>query len=94
MVGDGEIERLVTFWANQRRQEAQPVKFEEMAKAAPEGKKSTEDELLDAARQLALESKEISASYLQRKLGIGFPRAARIMDKLKEEGFGKEKESQ
>jgi len=91
MVGDGEIERLVTFWANQRRQEAQPVKFEEMARAAPEGKKSAEDELLDAARQLALESKDISASYLQRKLGIGFPRAARIMDKLKEEGFGKEK---
>jgi len=24
-------------------------------------------------------------------LQIGFPRAARIMDKLKEEGFGKEK---
>jgi len=91
MVGDGEIERLVTFWANQRHQEAQPVKFEEMAKAGPEGKKSAEDELLDAARKLALESKELSASYLQRKLGIGFPRAARIMDKLKEEGFGKEK---
>jgi len=92
MVGDGEIERLVTFWANQRRQEAQPVKFEEMARATPDGKKSAEDELLDAARQLALESKDISASYLQRKLQIGFPRAARIMDKLKEEGFGKEKE--
>jgi S-DNA-T family DNA segregation ATPase FtsK/SpoIIIE len=70
----------------------QPVKFEDMARAAPDGKKSAEDELLDAARQLALESKEISASYLQRKLGIGFPRAARIMDRLKEEGFGKERE--
>ncbi|MFA5400668.1 MAG: DNA translocase FtsK [Dehalococcoidia bacterium] len=92
MVGDGEIERLVTFWANQRRQEAQPVKFEEMARATPDGKKSAEDELLDAARKLALESKELSTSYLQRKLGIGFPRAARIMDRLKEEGFGKEKE--
>jgi S-DNA-T family DNA segregation ATPase FtsK/SpoIIIE len=47
--------------------------------------------LLDKARQLAIESKDISASYLQRKLQIGFPRAARLMDKLKEEGFGKEK---
>jgi S-DNA-T family DNA segregation ATPase FtsK/SpoIIIE len=91
MVGDTEIERLVNFWTAQRRQEIQSVRFEDMAQAGPEGKKPAEDELLDTARQLALESKEISASYLQRKLQIGFPRAARLMDKLKEEGFGKEK---
>ncbi len=91
MVGDPEIERLVTFWSAQRRQEAQPVRFEDMAQAGPEGKKPPDDELLDAARQLALESKDISASFLQRKLQIGFPRAARLMDKLKEEGYGKER---
>ncbi len=91
MVGDAEIERLVTFWAGQRRQEAQSVSFEDMAQAGADGKKPAEDELLDKARQLALESKDISASYLQRKLQIGFPRAARILDTLKEEGFGKGK---
>jgi S-DNA-T family DNA segregation ATPase FtsK/SpoIIIE len=91
MVGDAEIERLVTFWAGQRRQEAQSVRFEDMAQAGADGKKPAEDELLDKARQFAIESKDISASYLQRKLQIGFPRAARIMDTLKEEGFGKEK---
>jgi S-DNA-T family DNA segregation ATPase FtsK/SpoIIIE len=91
MVGDAEIERLVTFWAGQRRQEAQSVRFEDMAQAGADGKKPAEDELLDKARQLAIESKDISASYLQRKLQIGFPRAARIMDTLKEEGFGKER---
>lgn len=91
MVGDAEIERLVNFWNIQRRQEVPSVRFEDMAQAGPEGKKAADDELLDAARQLALESKEISASYLQRKLQIGFPRAARLMDKLKEEGFGKDK---
>ncbi len=91
MVGDPEIERLVTFWANQRRPETHVVNFEDMAQSTAEGKKQPEDEMLDKARQLALESKEVSASYLQRKLQIGFPRAARLMDKLKEEGFGKEK---
>jgi DNA segregation ATPase FtsK/SpoIIIE-like protein len=91
MVSDSEIERLVNFWGNQRRADTAAVKFEDMAQASLEGKKPAEDELLDKARQLALESKEISASYLQRKLQIGFPRAARLMDKLKEEGFGKEK---
>ncbi len=92
MVGDAEIERLVTFWAGQRRQEAQSVRFEDMAQAGADGKKPAEDELLDKARQLAIESKEISASFLQRKLQIGFPRASRLMDTLKEEGFGKGKE--
>jgi S-DNA-T family DNA segregation ATPase FtsK/SpoIIIE len=91
MVGDPEIERLVTFWSAQRRQEAQPVRFEDMAQSGLEGRKPMDDELLDAARQLALESKEMSASFLQRKLQIGFPRAARLMDKLKEEGWGKDK---
>ena len=91
MVSDPEIERLVTFWANQRRPESHAVDFEEMAQSTADGKKQPEDELLDKARQLALESKDVSASYLQRKLQIGFPRAARLMDKLKEEGFGKEK---
>jgi S-DNA-T family DNA segregation ATPase FtsK/SpoIIIE len=92
MVGDPEIERLVTFWAGQRRQEAQSVRFEDMAEAGADGKKPAEDELLDKARQLAIESKDISASYLQRKLQIGFPRASRLMDKLREEGFGKERD--
>ena len=91
MVGDPEIERLVNFWTVQRRSEPQAVKFEDMAQAAPDGKKAAEDDLLETARQLALESKDISASYLQRKLQIGFPRAARLMDRLKEEGFGKDK---
>ncbi len=90
MVGDAEIERLVTFWAGQRRQEAQSVRFEDMAQAGADGKKPAEDELLDKARQLAIESKDISASYLQRKLQIGFPRASRLLDTLKEEGFGKD----
>ncbi|MDD5702797.1 MAG: DNA translocase FtsK, partial [Dehalococcoidales bacterium] len=91
MVSDAEIERLVKFWSAQHRQEQQSVRFEDMAQATAEGKKQPEDELLDTARQLALESKDISASFLQRKLQIGFPRAARLMDKLKEEGFGKDK---
>jgi S-DNA-T family DNA segregation ATPase FtsK/SpoIIIE len=42
------------------------------------------------ARQLAREHKHISTSYLQRRLRIGYPRAARIMEQLEEEGFKRE----
>ena len=67
--------------------------FKQVLDAQVKRAREAEDELLDKARQLALESRDVSASYLQRKLQIGFPRAARIMDTLKEEGFGKEKDN-
>ena len=88
-VSDAEIERLVYFWGNQRRPEIAPVSFEDMTESALAAKE-TKDSMLDAARQLAEEHKDISSSFLQRRLRIGYPRAARIMEQLKEEGYGKE----
>jgi len=85
---DAEIDRLVNFWGNQPKPETAPVKFEDMAQPTT-SEKSADDSLLDAARQLAQEHKEISASFLQRRLRIGYPRAARLFDQLQEEGYGK-----
>jgi DNA segregation ATPase FtsK/SpoIIIE-like protein len=44
------------------------------------------DELYDDARTIAIESSKLSTSYLQRKLGVGYARAARLMDMLEENG--------
>jgi len=85
-VTDAEIERLVYFWGNQQSPEVMPVKFEEMSQPMFAGK-GAEDSLLDAARQLAQEYKDVSTSFLQRRLRIGYPRAARLMEKLEEEGY-------
>ncbi len=85
-VSDPEIERLVHFWSGQRKPGTFPVRFEEMKEVISK-EKSEEDSLLDAARQLALEHKNISTSFLQRRLRIGYPRAARLMEKLQEEGY-------
>ena len=52
-----------------------------------------EDSLMEAARQLAEEHTNISASFLQRRLHIGYPRAARIMEQLQEE-MGEEEEEE
>ena len=45
-----------------------------------------DDELLEKAWELATQYSRISTSLLQRRLRIGYPRAARIMDLLEAEG--------
>ena len=85
-VSDAETERLVYFWGSQQREEAAPLKVEEFIPSPAARGGFREDPLLEAARQLAQEHKHISTSYLQRKLRIGYPRAARLMEQLEEEG--------
>lgn len=50
------------------------------------GDAGDEDELYDEARAAVLEAKKASTSYLQRKLKVGYSRAARLMDMLEERG--------
>jgi len=92
-VSDAETERLVYFWGSQRREEAAQLKIEELVPSQAAARRGgfPEDPLLEAARQLAQEHKHISTSFLQRKLRIGYPRAARLMEQLEEEsGKGEE----
>lgn len=46
----------------------------------------SEDSLLENARQEVVRSQKASVSYLQRKLGVGYSRAAKLMDILEEQG--------
>lgn len=94
-ITDAEIERLVHFWSNQHRPDLTPVRFEEVGGAhVATAREAPEDPLLETARRLAQEHKYISTSFLQRRLHIGYPRAARLMEILEAEGLGKRKESQ
>lgn len=48
---------------------------------------SGEDDIMEQARELAdIYNGKVSTSLLQRRLGIGYPRAARLRDRLVEEG--------
>jgi len=87
LVSDAEVERLVYFWGSQKEEVTAP-KIEEFVPTTATGRREgiPEDPLLEAARQLLQEHKHISTSFLQRKMRIGYPRAARIMEQLEEEG--------
>lgn len=48
---------------------------------------SIDDELFEAAKEVIFQAKKASASLLQRRLRIGYARAARLLDILEEKGF-------
>ena len=87
LVSDPEIERLVYFWGNQRQIEVRPVDFDEMGDRTAGGRMAAPDPMLGEAMRLAEEHKHVSASFLQRRLRIGYPRAARLMEALVEAGL-------
>ena len=88
LVSDAEIERLVYFWGNQRQIEVSHVDFDEVTERPSSGRISAApDPLLEEAKHLAQEHKHISASFLQRRLRIGYPRAARLMEALEQAGL-------
>ena len=84
-VSDREIERVVQFWT-----QTGPL---EIDTAAPWGEieavdsDEKRDELLEEAIELLREQERASTSLLQRRLRIGYPRAARLMDQLEDEGI-------
>jgi S-DNA-T family DNA segregation ATPase FtsK/SpoIIIE len=49
-------------------------------------KMEDEDDLYEEAKQTVIEAGKASTSYLQRKLGVGYARAARLIDILEERG--------
>ncbi len=92
-VSDVELERLVYFWGSQHQEEAAgQLKVEELIPptVALRRDEYPKDSLLDAAKQLAKQYDHISTSFLQRKLHIGYPRAARLMEQFEEENEEKE----
>jgi S-DNA-T family DNA segregation ATPase FtsK/SpoIIIE len=86
-VSDPEVERLVYFWNNQNKDKKRPsLNIEDITVTTGKKEGEGDDAMLEEARKLAAEHESISTSFLQRRLRIGYPRAARIMEQLKAEG--------
>ena len=99
-VADEEIEDIVEFLKKQEEVEYDSDVMDEIERnavadkkgqaAASAGSNASEnsgDELLETAIETAIECDAISVSLLQRRLRIGYARAARIVDELDEMGL-------
>ncbi len=85
MVSDAEVDKVIQYWQTVHPTEAgAPPPWEEMMKE--DAGMADRDELVKKAIDMLQGEKHASASMLQRRLRIGYPRAARLMDELEEMG--------
>ncbi|MFH1509129.1 MAG: DNA translocase FtsK 4TM domain-containing protein [bacterium] len=95
LVSEGEVEKVTKFI----KQEGEPDYLEEVTEKhsarlinggstrSDDNDFSSEDELYDEAKKTVLQADKASASFLQRRLRVGYARAARLLDMLEEEGI-------
>ncbi|MFL7839787.1 MAG: DNA translocase FtsK [Candidatus Promineifilaceae bacterium] len=85
-ISDKELEQLVSYWQTMRP-DFEPGDPPWETLVAKYALLNETDTLLEAAIELAQKNDSISASYLQRRLRLGYPRAARLMEHLYEMGL-------
>ena len=92
-LSDDEIDKIVKYV---KRKAGKPEYINEiierqvvkgMGGVGLDGRKGDEDELLLEAKEIVVNMGKASASFLQRKLRIGYARAASILDQLEELGI-------
>ena len=91
-ISDREIAALVNSWKSTPWAHLPRIDLRPQESASGTGQDGgfagdARDELLDKAIELAQTYNKISTSLLQRRLRIGYPRAARLMDDLEEQGI-------
>ncbi|MGA9531151.1 MAG: DNA translocase FtsK [Anaerolineales bacterium] len=86
-VSDQEVERLISFWQSEVEEETigegEPPWEEHLARQEV---LDEHDDLIEDAIDVVKREGEASASLLQRRLRVGYPRAARLMDDLEDLG--------
>ncbi len=93
-VSEEEIKKVVDYLKKQDAHELDTINFDEQSSNSNDsifnamigGGDDADDELYEDAKMAVIEAGKASTSYLQRKLRVGYSRAARLMDLLEENG--------
>jgi len=92
-VSEAEVNRVVNYLKQSgEKPEYEQAVVEKQSKINGEGEidftdPEQGDELYDEAKEIILQAGKASTSYLQRRLKVGYARAARLMDLLEEAGI-------
>jgi S-DNA-T family DNA segregation ATPase FtsK/SpoIIIE len=84
MITDMEIERLISHWQKNSEGVDDVPPWEKLLQEPDENQ---DDGLIEQAISIVRSSQRASASLIQRRLRIGYPRAARLLDQLEEMGI-------
>ncbi len=94
-VNDQEIEKVINYWKKMRPPEGETAPWENLL----QDDEDFTDKLVEDAISIVRSSQRASASMLQRRLRIGYPRAASLIDQLEalgvvgpSQGGGRERE--
>jgi S-DNA-T family DNA segregation ATPase FtsK/SpoIIIE len=84
-VSDDDVRRVVEFV----KQQTAPAYSEELQSLRQEeaAEEEAKDEIYEQAKDLVISSGQASASLIQRRLRVGYPRAARMIERMEEEGI-------
>ncbi|MBN1914860.1 MAG: DNA translocase FtsK 4TM domain-containing protein [Parachlamydiales bacterium] len=87
-ISDEEINRIVSHISEKSHPQYLIPSFDALPKEEILGKETSgRDELYDQALHIVLSTRTASTTFLQRKLKIGYARAASLMDELQEKGI-------
>jgi len=84
-VPDADLKKVVEFIKDQ----SSPAYAEEPVASGVEGnaEDSDHDDMYEKAKDVVMTTGQASASFLQRRLRIGYPRAARLVEMMEQEGI-------
>ena len=86
-ISEQETARLASFLRKQGAPVFDETITADLEKSGPGGIELEKDDLYEAAARVVVDSGQVSISYLQRKLRVGFSRAARLVDMMEAEGL-------
>ena len=84
-VSDEEVRSVVEWVKSQATPNYDPMAVESMQEPSVED--TDRDETYERARELVITTGQASASFIQRRLRVGYPRAARMIEQMEEEGL-------
>ncbi len=88
-ISDTEIDAIIAFWKEKAQASgvaAEEAPWEGLVTAGISADEDDSDKLVEQATQIIRQTQRASASLLQRRLRIGYPRAARLIDELENLG--------